>query len=540
MLMNQFDFTIKYKKGEDNCVADALSRNPVAALTDSSGSLVEAQQKDDFCRDVRHYLENGDLPDHDKGYRKKVERVGKGAKLIGDVIYYWNAQDGRRPVYAALLPQCLWRTVTEAAHNSWLGGHGGEDRTVQRIFLRYYFPGVHTYVAKYIKSCPVCQAAKGKHPPPMPLQSLPICDGKNERVHIDLFGPLRTSEEGNKYVMVMTDAWSKVVELAAIPDKTAEAVARTFFERWICRYSVPLLVISDNGKEFANNLFTKLMELLGSKQSKTTAYHPATNSSAESFNRSMKKYLRAMLLNNETLEWEPMLPMLQMSYNCHVHRSTLESPFWLTYHMDPRLPYFDLENPKPLYSEDYATAAFKAFSEAHKLVHKNQWDAREVREAYYNRKSKERSFDVGDRVMFFKNAVPQGVNEKFYKQWQGPYYVIKKVSPLNYVIQKSPKDKELLVHVEKIKHLSEEDIKKCADSKNKIPSFDDIISAKFDVQNEDGAQKHDQFVPQSMQLISHEEAAKSADTVKDDTDLALRATRSRVKAGEAKLVEGIK
>jgi hypothetical protein len=118
--------------------------------------------------------------------------------------------------------------------------------------------------------------------------------------------------------------------------------------------------------------------------------------------------------------------------------------------------------------------------------------------------------------------------------------VIKKVSPLNYVIQKSPKDKELLVHVEKIKHLSEEDIKKCAHSKNKIPSFDDIISTKLDVENEDGAQKHDQFVPQSMQLISHEEAAKSADTVKDDTDLALRATRSRVKAGEAKLVEGIK
>ena len=74
---------------------------------------------------------------------------------------------------------------------------------------------------------------------------------------------MKTSHEGKKYVMVMTDAWLKIVELAAIPNKQADTVTKCFFERWICRYSVPLVVVSDNGKDFANELFTELSGLLG-------------------------------------------------------------------------------------------------------------------------------------------------------------------------------------------------------------------------------------------------------------------------------------
>ena len=476
----EHDMSIQYKAGEDNVVADALSRNAIEAVTvsnnaievlnDESGSLKEAQEKDAFCRDVVQYLKNSVLPAGPDGYVKKILRVAPKCSItIDGILTFYHERDNMRPVNAVVLPERLHHMVVEAAHNSWHGGHGGEDRTKSRVFLRYYWPGVHSYVANYVKACPNCQMAKGKKPPPSPLQSLPICLGRNERVHIDLFGPMKTkSASGNIYVMVITDAFSKWTELVAIPDKTAETVAQAFMHRWVCKFSVPLLIVTDNGREFANQVLTDLCGLLGITHNKTSAYHPQSNSSAESFNRSMKKYLRAMLDNSQTLEWEAQLPALQLSYNCHVHRSTLESPFWLTYLMDPRLPYFSLEETRPIYKDDFVTAAFEDFSQSHKLVHKNQDDARKVREQFYNIKAKERQFDVGDRVMFFHNAIPaKGVNAKFYKNWQGPYYVVKKISPLNYIIQKNPNSKTKLVNVEKLKHLKDEDFKAHFDAKQR-------------------------------------------------------------------------
>jgi hypothetical protein len=54
---------------------------------------------------------------------------------------------------------------------------------------------------------------------PIPLQPLPTTDQPNQRIHIDLFGPLKTSAQGNKMVLVMTDAFTKYAEAIAIPNK---------------------------------------------------------------------------------------------------------------------------------------------------------------------------------------------------------------------------------------------------------------------------------------------------------------------------------
>ena len=70
----------------------------------------------------------------------------------------------------------------------------------------------------------------------------------NHRVHIDLFGPLATSGNGKQYIMVMTDAFTKYVELVALPNKTAEVVAKAIYETWISRYSTPKVIVTDGGK----------------------------------------------------------------------------------------------------------------------------------------------------------------------------------------------------------------------------------------------------------------------------------------------------
>ena len=495
----EFDFEVKYKKGEENVVADALSRNPVMTvkedtgafekspaevLSDESGTLVQAQDADELCRDLKTYIASGVLPeDKSQTYVNQLLAMGKVSYVGPDgVLYYVHNRLNYRTRNAVVLPERLRAMVMYAAHNTLVSGHGGVDRTKERIFMSYYWPGIHEQVKNFVKACQVCQLSKATKPPPMPLKSLAICDRANERVHLDCFGPLKTSAEGNKMVLVMTDAWSKWTELAPMDNKTAESVAKTFFERWIVKFSVPLCIVTDRGREFNNEMMNKLCSLLGIEHNLTSPYHPQSNSSAESFNRSMKKYLRTGLENTATLDWEALLPVLQLSYNCHVHKSTLESPFYLTYGMDPRLPYFDLAHPQPIYKSDQVTDTFQNFSAMHKLVHQNQWDAKKIREDYFNIKTKERSFDIGDRVIFYNPAVPRGANPKFFKNWSGPFYVIKKISPLNYVIQRSPRSKTLSCHIEKLKPLLGEDLNSCFDSsKNAKPTtFTNLLRDKDD------------------------------------------------------------
>ena len=237
---------------------------------------------------------------------------------------------------------------------------------------------------------------------------------------MDLFGPLLTrSATGNKYILVITDSFSKYTELAAIPNKTAETVAKAFFESWICRHGVPVMIISDRGKEFLNSVMVDLCGYLGINHNATSSYHPQTNSQAETYNKTMIRYLSSMLDNSMTLDWEEQLPAMMMAYNCHVQRATHETPFFLTYLHSPRLPYFDLEKPHLLYGEDWSSLAFTRMKDAFKQVRSNLESAREVREKYFNKKTKERVFKVGDPVLVKFPNHPRGVNPKIWKKWKG-------------------------------------------------------------------------------------------------------------------------
>jgi len=136
-------------------------------------------------------------------------------------------------------------------------------------------------IQAHIDSCLQCQVRKKSTAKPTPLQPLPTVDQPNQRIHIDLFGPLKTSSQGNKMVLVMTDAFTKYAEAIAIPNKEAETVAMEIFILWICRFGSPIQIHSGNGTEFVNKLNKELFKLLEIKHTTTTPGHPQCNAQAE-------------------------------------------------------------------------------------------------------------------------------------------------------------------------------------------------------------------------------------------------------------------
>ena len=159
----------------------------------------------------------------------------------------------------------------------------------------------------------------------------------NMRIHCDLYGPLRTSGNSKKYILAMTDAFTKYVELVALPSKEASVVTEAIFKKWICRYSCPVTIHTDGGKEFCNQLANGLYKLLGIEHGTTTPYTPQCNAQVERANQTITKYL-ASFVNSDTLDWEDYLAPLMFCYNTSFHRSIKQTPHFMLYGVEPNMP----------------------------------------------------------------------------------------------------------------------------------------------------------------------------------------------------------
>ena len=233
----EYDFKINYRQGASNSAADALSRNVALktvhflfTMSDESGDIIAEQKDDHFVSDVRDCFLKSKSPRGSPGYNAKAAKVASNCFLDKGVVWYNLYKHGGIAYPVVLCSDSMKHMVMDGAHCSSFAGLSGKQRTVDRIELGYWWPGLTYDVQNFLHKCPVCQELQGRKPIPSPLNSLPTVAEPNIRVHMDLFGPLKVrSANGKKYIMVMTDAFSKYTELAAICDKKADTVAKVFF-----------------------------------------------------------------------------------------------------------------------------------------------------------------------------------------------------------------------------------------------------------------------------------------------------------------------
>ena len=82
-----------------------------------------------------------------------------------------------------------------------------------------------------------------------PCCSLPIPDGPNDRIHINLKGELRNNG-GYKFIVVITDAWTKYAESVPLHNKKAETVAQVIINNWITTFSMPKMIVRNSRTKY--------------------------------------------------------------------------------------------------------------------------------------------------------------------------------------------------------------------------------------------------------------------------------------------------
>ena len=91
-----------------------------------------------------------------------------------------------------------------------------------------------------------------------------------ERVHMDMLGPFPPSEQGNKYILVMVDQFTKWVEIHALPDITAVQTAKCAVDQFFSRFGTPLQIHTDQGGNFDGNVMKALCHLYRIAKTRTT------------------------------------------------------------------------------------------------------------------------------------------------------------------------------------------------------------------------------------------------------------------------------
>jgi IS30 family transposase len=136
-----------------------------------------------------------------------------------------------------------------------------------------------------------------------------------------------TADSNKKFVLCITDAFTRYAVVTAIANKEAETVADAIFKDWFTKFGIPVQIYTDGGKEFVNKLLAELFQLLNVHHTKTSPAHPQCNAQVEVFNKRVKKFLQSFV-DNTTLNWET---ALAISFNTSYHSTIATTPFELLF-----------------------------------------------------------------------------------------------------------------------------------------------------------------------------------------------------------------
>ena len=128
---------------------------------------------------------------------------------------------------------------------------------------------------------------------------------------------------------MFTEYLTKFPHVYPIKSKSADEVASKLLD-YISIYEPPKILISDQGKEFLNEVVSSLSKVAGVDRIITSSYHPQTNGLVERFNQTLTNTLRR-LVNEDSSNWVKYIPFTLLAYRTKVNSITKLTPFELFY-----------------------------------------------------------------------------------------------------------------------------------------------------------------------------------------------------------------
>jgi hypothetical protein len=275
-----------------------------------------------------------------------------------------------------------------------------------------------------------------------------------ERIALDIMGPLPRTRQGNKYLLVVGDYFSKWLEAIPLPNQEAPTIAKKLVDRIISIFGIPLSIHTDQGANFESGLFQELCKLLGITKTRTTPLRPQSDGMVERANRTIQSMLTAFVSENQS-DWDEHIYLLMLAYRSSEHESTGVSPYQMLFAKQPTLPIeLILGKPSPddiSVDSEYVDTLRQKLEKIHEFARANLNISTTDMKRRYDSKSCSHSYNIGDNVWLFSPTRVKGRCPKLQRPWVGPFTVTHKISDILFRIQKSIHSKPKVVHHDRLK-----------------------------------------------------------------------------------------
>ena len=145
----------------------------------------------------------------------------------GSLFRYYRLDAAGEVRRQLVVPRTLRAQVLKVGHETILSGHQGVKKTLDRIMLNFFWPGIYGDVKRYCASCDICQRTIPRGTvSKVPVQRIPVVKVPFEKVAIDLIGPLKpVSDRGHRWILTLVDFATRYPEAVALKTIDNEVVA---------------------------------------------------------------------------------------------------------------------------------------------------------------------------------------------------------------------------------------------------------------------------------------------------------------------------
>ena len=255
-------------------------------------------------------------------------------------------------------------------------------------------------IHEHCTRCQVCakhnvktQQLRNEHfsSPPQPM----------EFIAMDLIGEFHpASSKGNRFALTAVCMLTGFTFCIPIKTKKAEDVVNAYLNHICCTFGPSRRILTDNGTEFKNKLWTEVYEKLQTEHKVTPIYSPQCNGRIEGFHRFLKSCIAKQLENR--VEWDDLVWKATAAYNFFPTESSGMAPFFLMFGREANVKHNLLASESPKYmGTDESMINLELMNKLYLVVAHNLHEARKARDKNYPRNTP-RDVDIlklGDNVL---------------------------------------------------------------------------------------------------------------------------------------------